>query len=83
MSKKVYEALVRGLEEVQAYIEGEREGFRVTLPGEIKARMEVQRNQHIGSSVEDFLREDGILEEATAIAIKEVETRKRKRKHNG
>jgi antitoxin HicB len=30
------------------------------------------RNKHIGSSVEDFLREEGILEEATAIAIKEV-----------
>jgi hypothetical protein len=79
MSKKVYEALVRGLEEVHAYMEGKREGFRVTLPGEIKARMEAQRNQHIGSSVEDFLREEGFLEEATAIAIKEVETRKRKR----
>ena len=31
-----------------------------------------QGNPHIGSSVEDFLREEGILEEATAIAIKEV-----------
>jgi len=31
-----------------------------------------KRNKHIGSSVEDFLREEGILEEATAIAIKEV-----------
>jgi antitoxin HicB len=30
------------------------------------------RNKHIGSSVNDFLREEGILEEARAIAIKEV-----------
>jgi hypothetical protein len=29
-------------------------------------------NPNIGSSVNDFLREDGILEEARAIAIKEV-----------
>ncbi len=32
----------------------------------------IQRNKHIGSSVNDFLREEGILEEARAIAIKEV-----------
>jgi hypothetical protein len=29
-------------------------------------------NKHIGSSLEDFLREEGILEEATAIVVKEV-----------
>jgi antitoxin HicB len=29
-------------------------------------------NPHIGSSVNDFLQEEGILEEARAIAIKEV-----------
>jgi hypothetical protein len=28
-------------------------------------------NQHIGSSLEDFLKEEGILEEARAVAIKE------------
>ncbi len=36
----------------------------------MKKRM--PRNKHIGSSVNDFLREEGILEEARAIAIKEV-----------
>jgi len=30
------------------------------------------KNQHIGSSVEDFLEEEGILEESTAKAIKAV-----------
>jgi hypothetical protein len=29
-------------------------------------------NPHIGSSLEDFLREEGILEEARAVAIKEA-----------
>jgi len=31
-----------------------------------------KNNPHIGSSVEDFLREEGILEEARAVAIKEA-----------
>ncbi len=35
-------------------------------------RRSEQGNPRIGSSVEDFLREEGMLEEATAIAIKEV-----------
>jgi predicted XRE-type DNA-binding protein len=30
------------------------------------------KNKHIGSSLEDFLEEEGILEETTALAIKEV-----------
>lgn len=29
-------------------------------------------NRHIGSSLEDFLREEGVLEEARAIAIKDA-----------
>jgi hypothetical protein len=29
-------------------------------------------NRHIGSSLDDFLREEGVLEEARAIAIKEA-----------
>jgi antitoxin HicB len=29
-------------------------------------------NRHVGSSLSDFLREDGILEEARAVAIKEA-----------
>jgi predicted XRE-type DNA-binding protein len=29
-----------------------------------------KRNQHIGSSLNDFLRDEGILEEARAVAIK-------------
>ena len=29
-------------------------------------------NRHIGSSLEDFLAEEGILEEATAVAVKRV-----------
>lgn len=29
-------------------------------------------NRHVGSSLDDFLREDGILEEARAVAIKEA-----------
>jgi hypothetical protein len=29
-------------------------------------------NPHIGSSLDDFLKEEGILEEARAVAIKEV-----------
>ena len=31
-----------------------------------------KRNKHIGSSLEDFLKEEGIYEEATAHAIKRV-----------
>ena len=34
--------------------------------------MKTPKNQHIGSSLDDFLREEGIHEEATAIAIKRV-----------
>ena len=30
------------------------------------------KNKHIGSSFDDFLAEDGLLEEATAIAVKRV-----------
>jgi antitoxin HicB len=37
----------------------------------MKKRKRVGDN-HIGSSVNDFLREEGILEEARATAIKEV-----------
>lgn len=29
-------------------------------------------NEHVGSSFEDFLQEEGLLEEATAVAIKRV-----------
>ena len=29
-------------------------------------------NRHVGSSLDDFLREDGLLEEARAVAIKEA-----------
>ena len=29
-------------------------------------------NRHVGSSLDDFLREEGLLEEARAIAIKEA-----------
>lgn len=29
-------------------------------------------NQHVGSSFDDFLQEEGLLEEATAVAIKRV-----------
>ena len=32
----------------------------------------MKRNRHIGSSLEDFLKEEGIYEEATARAVKEV-----------
>ncbi len=31
-----------------------------------------KRNRHIGSSLNDFLRDEGILEEARAVAIKEA-----------
>ncbi len=32
----------------------------------------VAKNKHVGSDFEDFLRDEGILEEATAVAIKRV-----------
>lgn len=32
----------------------------------------IKRNPHIGSSFDDFLEENGLLEEATAVAIKRV-----------
>jgi DNA-binding Xre family transcriptional regulator len=32
----------------------------------------MKQNRHIGSSLEDFLKEEGIYEEATARAVKEV-----------
>ena len=31
-----------------------------------------KQNKHIGSSLDDFLKEEGILEETRAIAIKEA-----------
>ena len=31
-----------------------------------------KRNKHIGSSLEDFLKEEGLLEETRAIAVKEM-----------
>jgi antitoxin HicB len=31
-----------------------------------------RRNKHIGSSLEDFLKEEGILEETRAVALKET-----------
>lgn len=31
-----------------------------------------KQNRHVGSSLDDFLREDGLLEEARAVAIKEA-----------
>jgi antitoxin HicB len=31
-----------------------------------------KRNKHIGSSLEDFLREEGILQETRAVALKET-----------
>jgi antitoxin HicB len=34
--------------------------------------MKKKRNPHIGSSLDDFLKEDGIFEETRAIAIKEA-----------
>ena len=32
----------------------------------------IKPNRHIGSSLDDFLREEGVLEESRAIAIKEA-----------
>jgi antitoxin HicB len=31
-----------------------------------------KRNRHIGSSLEDFLKEEGVLEETRAVALKET-----------
>ena len=31
-----------------------------------------KRNKHIGSSLEDFLKEEGVLEETRAVALKEA-----------
>ena len=31
-----------------------------------------RRNKHIGSSLEDFLKEEGVLEETRAVALKET-----------
>jgi len=31
-----------------------------------------KRNKHIGSSLDDFLKEEGVLEEARAIALKDA-----------
>jgi len=31
-----------------------------------------KQNKHVGSSLEDFLKEEGILEETRAMAIKQV-----------
>ncbi len=32
MSEKAFTKLMRGLEEAKAYMEGEREGYKVTVP---------------------------------------------------
>jgi antitoxin HicB len=43
------------------------------LAAEYRAVKEVKkRNQHIGSSLEDFLKEEGVLEETVAAALKET-----------
>lgn len=34
--------------------------------------MKTPKHQHIGSSLDDFLKEEGIYEQATAIAVKRV-----------
>ena len=34
--------------------------------------MKMRRNKHIGSSLNDFLKEEGMLEETRAIALKEA-----------
>ena len=38
MSEKTYSKLMRGLEEAKAYIEGEREGYKVTVPATVDVR---------------------------------------------
>jgi len=32
----------------------------------------MKKNKHVGSSLDDFLKEEGVLEETRAIAIKEA-----------
>jgi hypothetical protein len=39
---------------------------------EIRDDMKKKRNPHIGSSLDDFLKEEGIFEETRAIAIKDA-----------
>ena len=34
--------------------------------------VEIMSNRHIGSSLDDFLKEEGLFEESQALAIKEV-----------
>ena len=38
MSEKVFDRLVRGLQEADAYLKGEREGYAVTVPQTVNVR---------------------------------------------
>jgi len=38
MSEKVFSKAVRGLEEAKAYMEGEREGYKVTVPPSVDVK---------------------------------------------
>ncbi len=38
MSDKAFSKIMRGLEEAKAYVEGEREGFKVTVPPSVDVR---------------------------------------------
>jgi len=62
MSEKAFAKIMRDLEAAKAYLEGERTGYKVTVPPSV----------HSGSSFQDFLEEEGILEEVESAAIEQV-----------
>lgn len=46
MSEKTMERLVRGLDEVRAYMEGDREGYKVTVPPTVDVK-KIRKGLHM------------------------------------
>ena len=42
-----------------------------------------ETNPHVGSSLDDFLKDEGVLEQTRAAALKEVLARRERRVRNG
>jgi predicted dinucleotide-utilizing enzyme len=47
-------------------------GSLCSLHQEIRERIKAMSKKHMGSSIDDFLKEEGIFEEAQSQAVKEV-----------
>jgi antitoxin HicB len=68
-------SLKDGLWEVRSSLPSQRIARLILCPGETENEGGYEmkkRNKHIGSSLEDFLKEEGVLEETRAVVLKET-----------